>query len=103
MIRRGTKVTTSLSAAKMANAVSRPGIDTRVWVMEGFVATVGDEGEVDDTNPNAVISAPEGREADVVLLPSQHHVACRIPSGGPEATDDAPIGPGDHVLVLFPE
>lgn len=102
-VRSGTKVGFSLDAGKVGAAVSRPGIDPRVWFAEGVVATIGDEGEVNDADPDAVISAPEGREADVVLLPElEHYVTCRIPSGGPQSTEDWPIGPGDHVALAFP-
>lgn len=101
--RTGTKVSPSFDANKVAAGLSRPGIDPRVWVAEGIIATIGDDGEVDDTDANAVISSPEGREADVVLLPElEHHITCRIPSGGPESTDDWPISPGDHVALVFP-
>jgi hypothetical protein len=103
ILRTGTKVGASIDMGKVAAGMARPGMDTRVWFAEGIVATIGDDGLVDDANPNAVISSPEGREADIVLLPElEHHTTCRIPSGGPDSTEDWPISPGDHVAVAFP-
>lgn len=92
-----------LNFRKLAGALAAPGLDTRFWLSMGVVATVNDQGEINATDPAAVIVGPEGVEMDVVLLPSEDPITCRFPSGGSSSTNDWPINPGDEVLVAIPE
>lgn len=99
----GTSVSGRLDVRRMAKALEGPGIDTRFWVATGIVATVDDDGNIQDDDPKAVYISRAGVEVDVVLLPSQDQITCRVASGGPGAQDFRPVHPGDEVLVLIPD
>jgi len=75
--------------------------DTRHWLSYGVVATVGDDGEVNDKDGAAVLVTPGGVAVDVVLYPAEEPVTCRYAGvmGGPDVTIYAPIHPGDEVVV----
>src|SRR5262245_40455400 len=107
----GTSVSRDWDVRALARAIRAPDVDTRCWISLGIVATVRDDGAgghvdphdlIDDENPNAVFVSPEGVMADVVLTPWMDRVTCRVPSGGRRSTDDAPLAPGDEVLVAVP-
>lgn len=107
----GTGVSRGWDAQKIGAAISGPGVDTRCWLSLGIVATVKDVSAseitnpldvIDDTDQSAIIIGAEGVEVDVVLLPSMDPITCRVPSGGAKTTVDAPISPGDEVLVAIP-
>lgn len=91
-----------IDVARLAGAMARPGMDTRVWLSMAVVATVRN-GRVDDTDASAVIVGPEGVEVDVVLLPDKVPTTCRFPSGGTMSTDDWPLRPGAELVVAIPE
>lgn len=90
---------------RLAKAVGTPGIDPRTWVSYGIVCTITDDGEPNFTDPNAIFVAPDGVWADVLLVPVEVPVTARVQLGvgGTKAQINAPISPGDRVLVALPE
>lgn len=91
--------------AKLRESIKGAGIDTRYWCSYGTVATVGDDGQENFTNPHAVHVAPDGVYCDVVLQPSLMAVTCRYPgmAGGGGIQVISPVHPGDEVLVVLPD
>jgi hypothetical protein len=100
---RGTDVRGGIDARALSEAVARPGIDTRAWVMEGTVCTLDrSSGTCDYEDNRAVWNSPGGVHVDV-LLSNGHHVTARY--AGVQAGDVtilAPIRPGDPVVVQNP-
>lgn len=97
----GTGVRRELDLPKVRDAMK----DARAWCSYGIVATVGDDGTINDTDQHAVLIAPGGVAVDVVLAPSEEPVTCRYAgiAGGPDVTIYAPIHAGDEVLVVIPD
>ena len=82
------RVSSAIDTGRLANAVSRPGIDPRVWVSFAIVQKV-------------VIDPLEGVFVDVLLMPKQVNATCRV---GTEYAGDgfgvyAPLEVDDEVLV----
>ena len=100
---RGTDVRSGIDARALSEAVARPGIDTRAWVMEGTVCTMDrNSGTCDYEDNRAIWNSPGGVHVDV-LLSNGHHVVARyagIQAG--DVTIMAPIRPGDPVVVQNP-
>lgn len=95
----------SIDVRRVAEAIKGAGIDTRHWCSYGTVGTVDDTGEPDYTAANAVIIAPDGVWADVVLQPLGLPVTARVQlgAGGQRSSFQVPIYPGDEVLVHIPD
>lgn len=100
---RGTDVRGEPDLARIAAGLARPGIDTRVWVERGTVATVGGESGVPDFGDgNAILVDTAGVDVDVVLGTDEHPVTCRWGLTYGDVCIVPPIRPGDHVLVEIP-
>lgn len=93
-----------IDVARVREAIKGAGIDPRYWVSYGSVAAVGDNGDIDYSDPTVVHIAPDGTYCDVVLHPSQLAVTCRYVGmqGGPGVQVISPIHVGDEVLVVLP-
>jgi len=74
-------------------------------VSYGTVATVGDNGEVDYTDPAAVLVTGDGVDVDVYLEPLGIPVTANYVGlqGGKKVSIFSPIKPGDRVLVVLPD
>jgi len=94
-----------LDVGRLGNALARAGIDPRSWVSYGTVATVGDNGEVDYTDPAAVLVTGDGVDVDVYLEPLGIPVTANYVGlqGGKKVSIFSPIKPGDRVLVVLPD
>lgn len=98
----GTDVRRGLDARALSEAVSRPGIDSRAWVMEGTVGTMDPaSGTMDFSDNRAIWNDSAGVHVDV-LLANGHHVTARYGLQAGELTFISPIRPGDPVEVTFP-
>ena len=77
---------------RAGEALSRPGIDSRVWVSLAIV----------DGPP--LLRAGEGYFCDVILLPSQAHDTARVGAdyAGDRWGDHCPLRDGDEVVVIAP-
>lgn len=100
----GTGVRRALDTKKLAEALTMPGIDPRLWCSYGTVGTVDDGGKLNHTDWTAIYVGPEGVEVDVMLEPLELSVTCHYYGvmGGRAATIQSPIRPGDQVLVHLP-
>lgn len=100
----GTRVTGGLDVQALRGGLASPGLDTRYWCGRGTVATVDDSGEVNHSDPHAVLISPEGVECDVILYPLDQRVTA-VWAGGMagDCSDISPIHPGDEVLVECPD
>src|ERR1700690_3179162 len=89
--KRSKTVRTGVDTGRLAAAVSRPGIDPRIWVANATVMELG-------------YDANNGLYADVQLQPSGDVETCML--GTPYARPNAglwfPVSVGDRVLVCFP-
>ena len=98
----GTSVRREFDMASFARGLERPGLDTRMWVEWGTVATVGDAGDVDYGDGDGVVISPGSVDVDVVIEPHQIPVTCRYGLSAGDFFFIPPIRPGDLVLVLLP-
>ena len=100
----GTGIRSGINAHALAGALAMPGNDLRYWVSHGTVCTVGDDGQINTKDANAVWIGPEGVECDVRLEPLNIHVCAQYAgiSAG-DVTIYPPIHQGDRVLVNLPE
>jgi hypothetical protein len=91
---RRTNIGTITDMVRISAAVSRPGIDPRIWCSVSYAAG---ESRVD---PNY------GDLVDVVLLPSEQRCTLRVPQGfaGPAyGENEARIHKDDELIALFPD
>lgn len=89
---------------RLGRALAMPGTDLRHWVSYGTVATAdGDDGEINVTDPNAVLVTPAGVEVDVVLEPSGYPCTARYGIAAGSCHVNTPIRPGDQVIVGIPD
>lgn len=89
---------------RLGRALAMPGTDLRHWVSYGTVATAdGDDGEINVTDPNAVLVTPAGVEVDVVLEPSGYPCTARFGVAAGSCHVNTPIRPGDQVIVGIPD
>lgn len=102
MTKKGRK---ALDVRRMAAGLAAPGIDPRTWVSYGTVCTVGDDGEPDFSDENAVFIDGAGVEVDVRLEPLNTVVTCVYAGvqGGARVSIFSPIKAGDRVLVTLPD
>lgn len=77
--------------SRLSAAVSRPGIDPRIWHCLAFVEKV-------------TVDPDEGIFADVILMPTEDRETCRIATvySGPGFGFYFPIEEGDEVMVWAP-
>lgn len=91
---RGTRIGSTPDLGRLAQALARPGIDTRIWVALGYAC---DE---------SVTDKDHGEFIDVCLLPSNRKVTCRISqayAGANFGKRDGQIHKDDEVVVIFPD
>lgn len=89
---------------RFAEAIKGAGIDTRFWSSHATVCSVNESGEPNFTDPQAVVSAPDGVVADVMLMPLEIPITARVQLGvGGRCRIDAPLHAGDEVLVVIPD
>jgi len=79
-----------MDTGRLANAVSRPGIDPRTWISYAAVDAVGID--------------TEGVFVDVELLPTREKMTARLGTiyAGPGYGFHIPVGVGDEVVVGIP-
>jgi len=87
-----------IDMAKLGEALSRPGLDTRNFIEEGTVCDGEDAVDFDDADDLG------GPTVFVNLQPSKITVRCRLlqASAGKGEGEWTPFVEGDHVLVCFP-
>lgn len=89
---------------RFGRALAMQGSDVRHWVSYGTVATAdGESGEINVTDPNAVLVTPAGVEVDVVLEPSGYPCTARFGVAAGSCHVNTPIRPGDQVVVGIPD
>lgn len=96
---------------KFARALSKPGIDPRLWISHGIVGRLDDAGKLDsddgDDPKKFVATDPKaGPLVDVVLTPSGDQIKARLGSGtqkGRETCVLTPIRGGCQVVVGVPD
>lgn len=91
---RGTRIGSIPDIGRLAQALARPGIDTRTWISLGYAC---DE---------SVTDKDHGEFVDVCLLPSNRTVTCRISqpyAGAGFGKRDGQIHKDDEVVVVFPD
>ena len=81
----------SIDVQRLGQALARPGLDTRAWIVEAVVKAFK-------------LDPEEGPFADVIILPLQQEETVRVGSfySGPGFGFYAPLEKDDHVLVSFP-
>lgn len=89
------RVTRGIDVARLSNAVSRPGIDPRIWVSYGTLLS------------EPYVETIEGRQdvvVDVLLVPSMQEETARVGTiyAGNGFGFYAPLHEDDEVLVLAP-
>jgi len=89
------RVTRGIDVARLSNAVSRPGIDPRIWVSYGTLLS------------EPYVETVEGRQdvvVDVLLVPSMQEETARVGTiyAGNGFGFYAPLHEDDEVLVLAP-
>jgi hypothetical protein len=89
---------------KIGAAISQAGIDPRYWCSHATVCVTNDNGECDFNDLGAIVCAPDGIWVDIILQPLLIPLTARLQLG-PASTAhiQAPIQPGDEVLVVFPD
>lgn len=99
------RTTRGIDVRRFAEAIKGHGIDLRHWASHGTVCTVDDSGNCNFSDPDAVIVAPDGVWADVVLQPLEIPVTARMQLGvgGGTCTILCPLRAGDEVLVIIPD
>lgn len=87
-----------IDMAKMAEALARPGLDTRNFIEEGTVCDGEDAVDFDEVDDLG------GPSVWVNLQPSKITIKCRLlqTSAGKGEGEWSPFVEGDHVLVCFP-
>jgi len=101
--RAGTAIRKSWDARRIGKALAHQGADLRHWVSYATVAAVDDDGEVDLSNPNAIVISPAGIDVDVVLEPSGHPCTCTHGIAAGTVFVCGPIKVGDQVVVGIPD
>ncbi len=88
-----------------AEALKSMDIDLRHWSSYGTVGTVGEDGDFDPNDEEAVHIAPDGVWVDVLLQPLLIPIPARVQLGvgGSKVSLQVPIEPGDEVLVIMPD
>lgn len=86
------KRVSSIDSGMMASAVSRPGIDSRIWLTLAAVEEVG-------------FDEDEGVFIDVQFMPGGERETCFLgsPYSGSSFGDHCPVKEGETVLVAIPE
>lgn len=89
---------------RLSEALRSDGIDPRHWSSHATVGTTGDDGTFDPGDGKAIHIAPDGVWLDVLLEPRLIPLTVRLALGaGVHAHIQAPVRPGDRVLVLIPD
>lgn len=89
---------------RIGRGLALPGSDLRHWCSYATVATTsGDDGQMNVTDPNAILITPAGVEVDVVLEPSGYPCTARYGISAGSVHINAPIRPGDQVIVGVPD
>jgi hypothetical protein len=101
--RRRTRLGPQIDISRMARGLARPGADTRHWVSYATVAAIDDDGEIDLSNPNALVISPGGIDVDVVLEPSGYPMTCTYGQAAAAFFFAGPLRVGDQVLVEIPD
>mgnify|MGYP001575280540 CR=1 FL=1 len=94
MAMRRARVGSTIDMSRLSAAVSRPGIDPRIWCSIAYAA-----GE-------SKIDAKHGDFLDVVLLPCEQRCTVRVPqayAGKDFGSNEGRIHKDDEVIVLFPD
>lgn len=100
----GTNIRRELDMSQIGEGLKRPGLDTRLWVTRGTVASVrGEDEQPDFTDSNAVLITPKGVEVDVFLDLYEQMVTCTYGLQAGDAWIVGPINPGDLVVVILPD
>lgn len=88
------RVNSTVDVARLAQAVSRPGIDTRIWCCLGYAMK------------DAVLDAEHGWMVDARMLPSGMETTLRIPqsnAGSGFGASEGPILKDDELAAVFPD
>lgn len=101
--RRRTRLGPQMDIGRIARGLARPGADTRHWVSYATVAAIDDDGEIDLSNPNAIVITPGGIDVDVVLEPSGYPMTCRYGQAAAAFFFGGPLKVGDQVVVEIPD
>lgn len=89
---------------RMARGMAQQGNDLRHWVSYATVATAhGDDGDMNVTDPDAILVTPAGVEVDVVLEPHGYPCTARFGVAAGSCSINTPIRPGDQVIVSIPD
>lgn len=91
---RRSRVSSTIDMGRLSAAVSRPGIDPRVWCSYAYAMS------------DSVIDADHGHFVDVKLLPTKLQVTVRVPqqyAGGGFGNHYGVIHKDDELVVLFPD
>lgn len=98
------KTSRTIDMARVRKAISGPGVDTKVHVSYGTVATdAGEDGGPNFADGDAVVVSPLGTVVDVLLEPHGIVVPCRYGHSAGVGFFATPIRPGDQVIVLIPD
>lgn len=92
-----------LDVVRMARGLAIPGGDLRHWVSYATVAAIDDDGEIDLSDPNAIVITPSGIDVDVVLEPSGYPCTCTHGIAAGTVFVCGPIKVGDQVVVGIPD
>jgi hypothetical protein len=92
-----------MDVARLAAAVARPGVDTRLFVAVGTVASVRGDAGPDFTSADAVVVSARGTRVDVVLEPHNFPISCGFGVQGGSGFITTPIHAGDRVMVAIPD
>lgn len=87
---------------RIARGMAQQGNDLRHWLSYATVATVKD-GEMDVTSQDGILVTPAGVEVDVVLEPHGYPCTARYGVAAGSVHINAPIRPGDQVIVGIPD
>jgi len=101
--RAGTAIRRSWDARRIGRALAHQGADLRHWVSYATVAAVDESGNIDLTNPSAIVITPGGIDVDVVLEPSGYPMTCRYGQAAAGFFICGPIKVGDQVVVDIPD
>jgi hypothetical protein len=92
-----------LDVVRLARGLAIPGGDLRHWVSYATVAAIDDDGEIDLSDPNAIVITPSGVDVDVVLEPSGYPCTAKHGIAAGKVFVCGPIEVGDQVVVGIPD
>lgn len=87
---------------RIGRGMAQQGNDLRHWLSYATVATVKD-GDMDVTDQDGILVTPAGVEVDVVLEPHGYPCTARYGVAAGSVHINAPIRPGDQVIVGIPD